>query len=114
MPVPSPVLYPPFNVVRLSHVELAVTNLAASRRFYADLLGLQVTHEDAGAIHLLSRTQRPHMTTPNMKDIVKTKYGQAAARVSRGESNGCSLNPCGGCSKNARLAQVRARTCGVP
>ena len=44
MPVPQPVLYPPFNVVRLSHVELTVTYLAASRAFYADMLGLQITH----------------------------------------------------------------------
>jgi catechol 2,3-dioxygenase len=28
MPVPAPVLYPPFNIVRLSHVEYRVTDLA--------------------------------------------------------------------------------------
>ena len=44
MPVPQPILYPPFNVARLSHVELAVTNLAASRAFYADMIGLYITH----------------------------------------------------------------------
>ena len=60
MPVPNPVLYPPFNVVRLSHVELAVTELAKSRAFYADLLGLQVTHEDAGAIYLRAMEERGH------------------------------------------------------
>ena len=60
MPVPSPVLYPPFNVVRLSHVELGVTDLAASRRFYVDTLGLQVTHEDAAAIHLRAMEERGH------------------------------------------------------
>ena len=46
MPVPAPNLYPPFNIVRLSHVELMVTNLGKSRAFYVDTLGLQVTHED--------------------------------------------------------------------
>ena len=30
MPVPAPNLYPPFNIVRLSHVEYRVTDLAAS------------------------------------------------------------------------------------
>ncbi len=60
MPVPSPVLYPPFNVVRLSHVELGVTDLAASRRFYVDTLGLQVTHEDPAAIHLRAMEERGH------------------------------------------------------
>lgn len=60
MPVPAAVLYPPFNVVRLSHVELGVTDLAASRRFYVDTLGLQVTHEDATAIYLRALEERGH------------------------------------------------------
>ena len=45
MPVPKPNLYPPFNIVRLSHVELVVTDLMKSRAFYVDTLGLQVTEE---------------------------------------------------------------------
>ena len=52
MPVPAPVLYPPFNILRLSHVEYRVTDLARSRAFYVDTLGLQVTHEDGEAIYL--------------------------------------------------------------
>ena len=31
MPLPKPNLHPPFNIVRLSHVELAVTDLQKSR-----------------------------------------------------------------------------------
>ena len=60
MPVPKPNLYPPFNVVRLSHVEYAVTDLAASRAFYADTLGLQVTHEDDNVITLRTMEERGH------------------------------------------------------
>lgn len=60
MPVPSPVLYPPFNVVRLSHVDLGVTDLAASRAFYVNTLGLQVTHEDDLAICLRAMEERGH------------------------------------------------------
>jgi len=60
MPIPEPNLYPPFNIVRLSHVELGVTDLAASRAFYVDTLGLQVTDEDAGAIHLRAMEERGH------------------------------------------------------
>ena len=60
MPVPPPVLYPPFNIVRLSHVEYRVTDLAKSRAFYVDLLGLQVTHEDAGAVYLRAMEERGH------------------------------------------------------
>lgn len=43
--VPAPQLYPSFNVVRFSHVTFQVTDLAASRKFYVDTLGLQVTQE---------------------------------------------------------------------
>ena len=47
MAIPAPNLNPPFNIVRLSHTELRVTDLAWSRGYYVDTLGLQVTHEDA-------------------------------------------------------------------
>ena len=60
MPVPAPNLYPPFNIVRLSHVEYAVTDLAASRAFYVDTLGLQVTHEDSERIYLRAMEERGH------------------------------------------------------
>lgn len=60
MPIPAPNLYPSFNVVRLSHVELVVTDLARSRAFYADTLGLQITHEDEGTIHLRAMEERGH------------------------------------------------------
>ena len=60
MPVPAPNLYPPFNIVRLSHVEFVVTDLAASRHFYVDTLGLQVTHEDADCICLRAMEERGH------------------------------------------------------
>ena len=60
MPIPDPTLYPPFNIVRLSHVELGVTDLAASRDFYVDTLGLQVTDEDGEAIYLRAMEERGH------------------------------------------------------
>ncbi len=60
MPVPSPNLYPDFNIVRLSHVEFVVTDLPVSRAFYADLLGLQVTHEDEDEIFLRALEERGH------------------------------------------------------
>ena len=52
MPVPAPNLYPEFNILRLSHVELRVTDLARARAFYVDTLGLQVTDEDSQKIYL--------------------------------------------------------------
>lgn len=60
MSVPAPNLSPPFNIVRLSHVELAVTDLGWSRAFYVDTLGLQVTHEDGAAIYLRAMEERGH------------------------------------------------------
>lgn len=60
MPVPAANLYPPFNIVRLSHVEYRVTDLAASRAFYVDTLGLQVTDEDDQTIYLRAMEERGH------------------------------------------------------
>lgn len=60
MPIPAPVLTPPFNIIRLSHVEFGVTDLAASRTFYTDILGLQVTDEDADTVYLRAMEERGH------------------------------------------------------
>ncbi len=60
MPVPAPNLYPPFNIVRLSHVEYRVTDLTASRAFYVDTLGLQVTKEDDRHIYLRAMEEHGH------------------------------------------------------
>jgi catechol 2,3-dioxygenase len=60
MPVPAANLYPDFNTVRLSHIALSVTNLARSRAFYVDTLGLQVTAEEPGALYLRAMEERGH------------------------------------------------------
>jgi len=60
MPVPSPVLNPPFNIVRLSHVEYHVTNLARARAFWVDTLGLQVSHKDGEVLMLRAMEERNH------------------------------------------------------
>jgi catechol 2,3-dioxygenase len=60
LPLPQHNLYPAFNVVRLSHVEFGVTNLARSRAFYVDLLGLQVTDETEDAVYLRALEERGH------------------------------------------------------
>lgn len=75
MPVPAPNLYPPFNIVRLSHVNYAVTDLAASRAFYVDTLGLQVTYEDDSRICLRALEERGHHC------IVLTRADSADVRV---------------------------------
>ena len=60
MPLPPPVLHPDVNIVRLSHVGLTVTDLQASRAFYVDTLGLQVTFEDDRRICLRGMEERGH------------------------------------------------------
>ncbi|WP_171208310.1 MULTISPECIES: 3,4-dihydroxyphenylacetate 2,3-dioxygenase [unclassified Ruegeria] len=60
MPVPAPNLYPDFNTIRLSHVCLNVSDLAASRAFYVDLFGLQVSEESDSHIYLRALEERGH------------------------------------------------------
>jgi 3,4-dihydroxyphenylacetate 2,3-dioxygenase len=40
------------DIIRAAYAELIVTDLAVSRHFYVDVLGLVVTHEDENAIYL--------------------------------------------------------------
>jgi catechol 2,3-dioxygenase len=60
MPVPAPNLAPEFNTIRLSHAELTVTDLAASRVFYETVLGLQVTDAAEGVVYLRAMEERGH------------------------------------------------------
>jgi catechol 2,3-dioxygenase len=46
------------DIVRVAHFVLYVTDLAASRRFYVELLGLNVLHEAAGALYLRGNEDR--------------------------------------------------------
>ena len=60
MPIPAPNLYPPFNIVRLSHIELNVIDLARARGFYVDTLGLQISFADNTHIYLRALEERGH------------------------------------------------------
>src|SRR6185295_1924383 len=60
MPIRNPELHPPFNVVRASHVELAVRDLARTRSFYVDCLGYLVSAEERGALYLRAVEERNH------------------------------------------------------
>jgi catechol 2,3-dioxygenase len=60
MPVPKSNLYPDFNVVRLSHVEYVVRDIAASKAFWAETIGLQVTHESSDQLYLRAMEERGH------------------------------------------------------
>ena len=75
MPVPKSNLYPDFNVIRLSHVELVVTDLAKSRSLYADTLGLQVNAENSEHIYFRAMEERGHHC------VILTKGDKPCARV---------------------------------
>ena len=75
MAIPAPVLYPPFNIVRLSHVVFTVPDLAASRAFYVDLLGLQVTGDTGTSLYLRAMEERGHHS------VVLQKGSEAAVEV---------------------------------
>ncbi len=52
-PVPTPTATPP-DILRCASMDLVVTDLAASREFYVDILGLVVTEETETEIYLRS------------------------------------------------------------
>ncbi len=58
-PVPTPSVPAP-DILRCAYMELVVTDLAASRVFYVDVLGLYVTEEDDEAIYLRSTEEFIH------------------------------------------------------
>ncbi len=60
MPIPASVLYPPFQVVRLNHVVLTVSDLPRARAFWGETLGLQVTDEAPGRVYLRAMEERGH------------------------------------------------------
>lgn len=75
MPVPQFNLYPDFNVVRLSHVELVVTDLVASIKFYTTMIGLQVTGESDEKVYLRAMEERGHHC------VILTKGDKPVVRV---------------------------------
>ena len=60
--VPTPTVPAP-DIVRCAYMEIVVPDLARSREFYVDVLGLHVTEEDETAIYLRSLEEFIH---PNL------------------------------------------------
>ena len=54
------VLHPPFNITRASHVVLGVTDLAASKAFYTEAVGLIVSDETDRAVYLRGLEETCH------------------------------------------------------
>lgn len=53
-------LRPPFNITRTSHVRLGVADLAESRDFYVNVLGLVVSDEEPGVCYLRGLAEACH------------------------------------------------------
>jgi catechol 2,3-dioxygenase len=58
--LPEPNLDPPFNITRASHMAFTARDLAASRDFYVEVVGLVVSDEDADTIWLRGLEERCH------------------------------------------------------
>src|ERR1700733_7472486 len=55
-----PALPPAPDIIRSAYATLVVTSLAEARRFWVDLLGFVVTHEDSGALYLRGDHELTH------------------------------------------------------
>jgi catechol 2,3-dioxygenase len=58
--IPQTNFNPPFNITRASHLVFTARDLAASRDFYVEVLGLIVSDEDANTIWLRGVEERCH------------------------------------------------------
>jgi catechol 2,3-dioxygenase len=74
MPIIRANTRPPFNIIRLSHIELGVTDLARSAEFYTEMLGLVETERTEGAVYLRGIEERNHhsfVLTKTPEPVVK-------------------------------------------
>ncbi|MGN6230268.1 MAG: VOC family protein [Trinickia sp.] len=58
--LPTVDLKPPFNITRASHIVLNVADLAKSREFYVDIVGLVVTEETGDICYLRGLSEACH------------------------------------------------------
>jgi catechol 2,3-dioxygenase-like lactoylglutathione lyase family enzyme len=65
-------LRPAFNITRSSHVRLTVADLAESRNFYVNVLGLVVTEEDDSTCYLRGSNWPSTQQTQQLADMVGT------------------------------------------
>jgi catechol 2,3-dioxygenase len=75
MPVPAHTFTPPFNIIRASHVSLGVTDLARSKAFYVDTLGLHLEDQTASALYLRGVEERQHHSLVLTKSDAPIAHG---------------------------------------
>ena len=74
MPVPRHTTSPPFDIVRASHIALSVTDLARSRAFYEETLGLHVEEASAQTVYLRGMEERQHHSLVLVKNAVPMAF----------------------------------------
>ncbi|HRN30322.1 MAG TPA: VOC family protein, partial [Terrimesophilobacter sp.] len=88
------------DIIRAAYAELIVTDLERSRRFYCDILGLVITHEDENAIYLRAFEEYLHHSlvlrkgdTPALAVLAYRVRSQAevALAAKHFESIGCAV-----------------------
>ena len=60
MALPKPNFTPPFNIVRVSHVEWGVTDMVYAREFYGDILGYHIKEDLGDVLYLRGMEERNH------------------------------------------------------
>ena len=60
MALPQTNYHPPFNITRASHLVFTAQDLAASKAFYTEVIGLIVSDEDANTLWLRGVEERGH------------------------------------------------------
>src|SRR5438045_8856123 len=58
--IPNTNFNPPFNITRASHLVFTVRDLAKSREFYTEVMGLIVSDENANTLWLRGVEERAH------------------------------------------------------
>ena len=74
--IARPAVNTPYNIVRVAYVELQVTDLDASKHFYAELLGMVVAERTDDTIYLRGWEERLHHSL-----ILRQAPRPAAARI---------------------------------
>jgi catechol 2,3-dioxygenase len=81
MPLPSIVLDPPFNITRASHIVLTVADLAGSRVFYEEVIGLVVTLASEEALYFRGVEEACHHSLVLRKSAAAPVCSRVGLRV---------------------------------
>ena len=79
--IPKTNFNPPFNITRASHLVFTVRDLAASRDFYTEVMGLIVSDEDANTLWLRGVEESAHHSLTLKKTTGRPKCERVGFRV---------------------------------